>query len=240
MIEINSVTKTYAKGSAPAVDGLTLRVRPGEIFGFLGPNGAGKTTTIKMMVGLLRPDSGTITINGYDVQRQPLAAKRQIGYVPDTPAVWDKLTGLEYLGFIGDVFGIPADARRERIAELAEAFELKGALTEQLGAYSHGMRQKVLLLGALLHRPPVWILDEPLVGLDPRTAHLLKELMAEHCRQGNTVFFSTHILDVAERLCHRVGIIRKGRLIAEGTLAELRAQQGEGTLEEIFLELTES
>lgn len=240
MIEINGVTKTYGKAGEPAVAGLTLRVRPGEIFGFLGPNGAGKTTTIKMMVGLLRPDSGTITINGYDVLRQPLLAKRQIGYVPDTPAVWDKLTGLEYLAFIGDVFGIPGELRRQRIAELAEAFELKDALPEQLGSYSHGMRQKVLLLGALLHRPPVWILDEPLVGLDPRTAHLLKELMAEHCRQGNTVFFSTHILDVAERLCHRVGIISKGRLIAEGTLAELRAQQGEGTLEEIFLELTEA
>lgn len=240
MISLTDVTKTYAKGNEPAVAGLNLRVNPGEIYGFLGPNGAGKTTTIKMLVGLLRPDSGTVTVGGIDVQRDPLAAKRQIGYVPDTPNVWDKLTGLEYLGFIGDVFAIPAPARRQRIDELSEAFEIKGALGEQLGGYSHGMQQKVLLLGALLHQPPVWILDEPLTGLDPRTAHVLKELMAEHCAKGNTVFFSTHVLDVAERLCHRVGIIRKGRLIAEGTLADLRARQGHDTLEEIFLELTEA
>ncbi|MGE5560320.1 MAG: ABC transporter ATP-binding protein [Chloroflexota bacterium] len=240
MIRFTNVTKTYANSSEPAVAGLSLTVNPGEIYGFLGPNGAGKTTTIKMIVGLLRPDSGTITVNGIDVREDALSAKRQIGYVPDTPALWDKLTGLEYLGFVGDVFAIPAATRRQRIEQLSAAFDIKGALHEQLGAYSHGMQQKILLLGALLHQPPVWILDEPLVGLDPHTAHVLKELMADHCRKGNTVFFSTHILDVAERLCHRVGIIRKGRLIAEGSLAELRAKQGEGTLEKIFLELTEA
>jgi ABC-2 type transport system ATP-binding protein len=240
MIQLNNVTKAYAGSPTPAVDQLTLRVAPGEIFGFLGPNGAGKTTTIKMMVGLLKPDAGTIMINGRDVAGQPLEAKRELGYVPDNPEVWDKLTGLEYLGFIADIFVIPAGVRSERIEQLASAFEMTGALTARIGSYSHGMQQKIVLMGALIHRPPVWVLDEPMTGLDPRTAHILKELMAEHCRQGNTVFFSTHVLEVAERLCHRVGIIRHGRLVAAGTLDELRAQQGaDSSLEDIFLELTQ-
>lgn len=241
MIVLHNVSKSYNKGSKLAVDSLNLQIKPGEIFGFLGPNGAGKTTTIKMIVGLLQPDAGTITVGGVDVRRDPLAAKAQIGFVPDTPEVWDKLTGLEYLNFLADVYRVPPVVRRQRIAEIAEEFELTGALGDPIGSFSHGMQQKLVLLGALMHRPPVWILDEPMVGLDPRSAHKLKELMADHCRQGNTVFFSTHVLEVAERLCHRVGIIRKGRLIAEGTVEALQQARGESgeTLEQIFLELTE-
>lgn len=239
MIEIKSVSKSYGKGAKKAVDDLNLTVNPGEIFGFLGPNGAGKTTTIKMLVGLLSPDSGTIRINGHDIMQQPLEAKRQIAFVPDTPEVYDRLTGLEYLNFVGDIYGVSAQDRRTRIERLAATFELAGALTDRIGGYSHGMQQKLVLMGALLHNPPVWILDEPMVGLDPRSAHLLKELMAEHTRNGNTLFFSTHVLEVAEKLCDRVAIIKKGRIIASGTLDELRQRGGE-SLEEIFLELTES
>ncbi|MCL5676641.1 MAG: ABC transporter ATP-binding protein [Firmicutes bacterium] len=242
MIELSHVSKSYDKGMKKAVDDLTLEVRPGEIFGFLGPNGAGKTTTVKMLVGLLRADQGRVIVNGIDVARQPLEAKRQVGFVPDTPEVYDRLSGLEYLNFIGDVFGVPPAQRRERIEHLAETFELTGALKDRIGGYSHGMQQKLVLISALLNEPPVWVLDEPMVGLDPRSAHDLKQLMADHCARGNTVFFSTHVLEVAERLCDRVGIINKGRLIALGTMEELR--QGEGrdgeSLETIFLELTES
>jgi ABC-2 type transport system ATP-binding protein len=238
MIEIIGVSKSYGGGTKKAVDHLTLTVRPGEIFGFLGPNGAGKTTTIKMMVGLLRPDSGTIRINGYDAVAQPLDAKRQIAFVPDTPEVYDRLTGLEYLNFIGDIYGVSPADRRARIERFASIFELTGALSERISAYSHGMQQKLVLMSALLHNPPVWILDEPMVGLDPKSAHQLKELMAEHTRQGNTLFFSTHVLEVAERLCDRVAIIKSGQIIASGTMDELRQRQNGESLEEIFLELT--
>jgi ABC-2 type transport system ATP-binding protein len=238
MIEINDVTKTYG-GTKVAVDHLSITIKPGEIFGFLGPNGAGKTTTIKMMVGLLRPDSGTVKINGFDMTLQPLDAKRQIAFVPDTPEVYDKLSGLEYLNFIGDIYNVPSAERQERIQRFAEIFELTGALKDRISGYSHGMQQKLVLMSALLHNPPIWILDEPMVGLDPRSAHHLKELMAEHTRQGNIVFFSTHVLEVAERLCDRVAIIKQGRIVACGTLDELRKTQHEGdTLEQIFLELT--
>jgi ABC-2 type transport system ATP-binding protein len=237
MIEMISVSKSYGGGTKKAVDNLNLTVRPGEVFGFLGPNGAGKTTTIKMIVGLLRPDSGSIRINGLDMQTRPLEAKRQIAFVPDTPEVYEKLTGLEYLNFIADIYGVPAAQRRERIERFAETFELTGALSDRISAYSHGMQQKLVLIGALLHSPPVWILDEPMVGLDPRSAHTLKELMVEHTRSGNTLFFSTHVLEVAEKLCDRVAIIKQGRIIAAGTLNELR--QGSESLEDIFLELTQ-
>lgn len=241
MIEINAVSKSYGGGTKKAVDNLSLTVRPGEIFGFLGPNGAGKTTTIKMLVGLLRPDSGTVRINGCDITSRPLEAKRQIAFVPDTPEVYEKLTGLEYLNFIGDIYNVTAADRRARIERFAEAFELTGALSERISSYSHGMQQKLVLMSALLHNPPVWILDEPMVGLDPRSAHMLKELMAEHTRNGNTLFFSTHVLEVAEKLCDRVAIIKQGRIIACGTLDELRRGRGQSgeSLEEIFLELTE-
>ncbi|MHB9145062.1 MAG: ABC transporter ATP-binding protein [Symbiobacteriia bacterium] len=250
MIELTNVSKSYRGGATKAVDGLTLAVRPGEIFGFLGPNGAGKTTTIKMLVGLLQPDEGTVRLDGVDVARDPLEAKRRIGYVPDNSELYDRLTGIEYLNFIGDVYGVAPAERTERIERLTGGFELTGALKDRIGSYSHGMQQKLALTAALLHEPPVWILDEPMVGLDPRSAHDLKQLMAAHCAQGNTVFFSTHVLEVAERLCDRVGIINKGKLIALGTMEELRwgqqggpqpggVQPGE-SLEQIFLELTEA
>lgn len=241
MLEIQGVSKSYKKGKVKAVENLSLSVGHGEIFGFLGPNGAGKTTTIKMMVGLLNPDSGSITVDGHDIQKDPLAAKSIMGYVPDNPNLFDKLTGLEYLNFIGDVYGVPTDKRRNRARELLSMFELEHALGDLIGSYSHGMRQKLALTGALLSNPRLLVLDEPMVGLDPRSAHLFKELMGVHCANGGTVFFSTHILEVAERLCHRVGIINKGRLIACGTLSDLRRLRDEskdGSLETIFLELT--
>lgn len=239
MISITNLSKSYNKGSVKAVDDLTMEIRPGEIFGFLGPNGAGKTTAIKMMVGLLNPDAGNISINGFDIVKKPLDAKKSIGYVPDNPDMYERLTGMEYLNFMGDVYQVPAAARRERIKNYLEMFDLKDAAFDLIKSYSHGMRQKIVLTGALIHEPAVWILDEPMVGLDPKSAHLLKEQMRSHCDKGNTVFFSTHILEVAERLCDRIGIINRGRLIAIGTMEELKGADRAETLENIFLELTE-
>ncbi|HHU17268.1 MAG TPA: ABC transporter ATP-binding protein [Clostridiales bacterium] len=239
MIKISNLSKSYSRGAVKAVDNLNLHVRPGEIFGFLGPNGAGKTTTIKMMVGLLNPDEGIIIINGFDNQKDPIDAKRSIGYVPDSPVIYDRLTGLEYLDFMANVYQVPPDIKMQRINHFLDMFELVDAANDLIKSYSHGMKQKILLTGALIHNPALWIMDEPMVGLDPRSSHLLKELMREHCNRGNTVFFSTHILEVAERLCDRIGIIHKGKLIAIGTLEELRHGEHAGTLENIFLELTE-
>lgn len=240
MIEIDNLSKSYNRGAVKAVDSLDLKVEEGEIFGFLGPNGAGKTTTIKMMVGLLKPDSGSVTIKGHNIVDDPLAVKRAIGYVPDTPEIYEKLTGIEYLNFLGDVYGVPGAARKERIAALLDMFALSGAVGDLIQSYSHGMRQKIVLVGAMLHEPAAFILDEPMVGLDPKSANNLKKYMREHCDGGKTVFFSTHILEVAERLCDRIGIIHRGRLIACGTMAELRGlSKKEETLENIFLELTE-
>jgi ABC-2 type transport system ATP-binding protein len=239
MIELIGVTKSYAKGSVKAVDDVTLTVKPGEIFGFLGPNGAGKTTTIKMIVGLLQPDSGSVKVANIDVLRDPLTAKRQIGFVPDQPQVYDRLTGAEYLNFLADVYQVPERRRGKRIEHLLEIFGIKEAIGDLVQSYSHGMKQKLVLTGALLHNPPVWIMDEPMVGLDPRSSFLLKDLMGEHCCHGNTVFFSTHILEVAERLCDRVAIINKGKIIACGTLDEINQHHEKETLEKIFLELTQ-
>jgi len=239
LLNIVDVSKSYNKGAVKAVDSLNLSVPKGEIFGFLGPNGAGKTTTIKMMTGILTPDSGTISINGYDIQKNPLEAKQSIGYVPDNPDVYEKLTGMEYLNFMADMYRVPKKERSERIEYYLDMFQLKDAAGDLIKSYSHGMRQKIVISGALLHKPALWILDEPLVGLDPRSAHLLKEEMKRHCEQGNTVFFSTHILEVAEKLCDRVGIIHKGKLIAVGTLEELKSSEKTASLENIFLELTE-
>lgn len=239
MIEINHLSKSYNKGKIKAVDDLSLEVHGGEIFGFLGPNGAGKTTTIKMMVGLLKPDQGSIKINGFDLESEPLKVKESISFVPDNPEVYEKLTGVEYLNFLGDIYRVPGAERKERISHFLELFGLTGAVNDLIGSYSHGMRQKIVLIGALLHEPRVFILDEPMVGLDPKSANNLKEHMKEHCRRGNTVFFSTHVLEVAEKLCHRIGIIHQGRLIACGTLEELKQQsQSRESLEKIFLELT--
>ncbi len=240
MIRIQHLTKSYSKGNVKAVDDLNLEVRRGEIFGFLGPNGAGKTTTIKMIVGLLNADRGTVEVNGYDVAKEPIQAKKNIGYVPDNPDIFDRLTGIEYLNFMADVYMVPIDKRKEKIDYFLDMFGLKDAAGDLIKSYSHGMKQKIVLTGALLHDPAVWVLDEPMVGLDPKSAHLLKELMRTHCDKGNTVFFSTHVLEVAERLCDRIGIINKGRLIAIGTLDELRKGESAETLENIFLELTEN
>ena len=239
MIELIGVSKSYAKGSVKAVDDVVLTVKPGEIFGFLGPNGAGKTTTIKMIVGLLQPDSGSIKVAGVDVLKDPLTAKRQLGFVPDQPQVYDRLTGIEYLNFLADVYQVPEKIRKERIEHFLGIFGIQDAIGDLVQSYSHGMKQKLVLSGALLHNPPVWIMDEPMVGLDPRSSFLLKDLMAEHCRQGYTVFFSTHILEVAERLCDRVAIINKGKIIACGTLDEIKEHHEKETLEKTFLELTQ-
>jgi len=240
LIEINNVSKSYGQNKVKAVDNLTLTVRPGEIFGFLGPNGAGKTTTIKMIVGLLRPDSGRVLVEGHDVVTDSLKAKQVTTYVPDYPAIYDRLTGLEYLNFIGDVYGVPREARLERIRRWLDVFELAQVITNPIQSYSHGMKQKIVLTASLLPAPRVMVLDEPLVGLDPRAAYQLKDLFREHCEQGKTLLFSTHIMEVAEKLCDRIGIIHKGRLIACGTMQEVKALgQTEQSLESIFLELTE-
>ncbi len=242
MIELTHVTKSYNRGRIKAVDDLTLAVKPGEIFGFLGPNGAGKTTTIKLIVGLLRPDAGRIAVEGLDIATLSLDAKQLTTYVPDFPAVYERLTGLEYLNFIGDVYGVPKADRLERIDKWLEIFELAPFVSNPIQSYSHGMKQKIVLTAALLPAPRVMVLDEPLVGLDPRAAHQLKDMFREHCDAGKTLFFSTHIMEVAEKLCDRIGIIHKGRLVASGTMAELKAldrtESGQ-SLEEIFLELTE-
>lgn len=240
MIELSHVSKSYNRGAIKAVDDLSFTVQDGEIFGFLGPNGAGKTTTIKMMVGLLRRDSGTISINGRDIEKDPLSVKRIISYVPDNPEVYERLTGIEYLNFLGDVYQVPGKERRQRLERYLEQYELSGAVGDLIQSYSHGMRQKLALIGALLHEPEVFILDEPMVGLDPKSANTLKKFMREHCEKGKIVFFSTHVLEVAEKLCDRIGIIHRGKLIASGTMEELRSQsEDKESLENIFLELTE-
>lgn len=240
MIEFANVSKSYNKGKVRAVDELTLTVNSGEIFGFLGPNGAGKTTTIKMVVGLLRPDTGSIRVNGLDVQADALRTKSVTTYVPDYPAVYERLTGLEYLNFIGDVYGVPKAERLDRIERWLEIFELGPAVGNPIQSYSHGMKQKIVLIGAILPAPEVMILDEPMVGLDPRASHHLKEFMRQHCDAGKTLFFSTHVMEVAEKLCDRIGIIHKGRLVARGTMEELQQiDQEDQSLEHIFLELTD-
>ena len=239
MISIEHVSKSYAKSSVKAVDDINLHVKRGEVFGFIGPNGAGKTTTIKMLTGILQPDQGQVKINGYDIQSQPVEAKRCVGYAPDSHQVYDRLTGLEYLNFIGDMYGISKEKRQAQIEKYLTMFDLTKAAGSQIKSYSHGMRQKLAVTGALLPDPQLWIMDEPMVGLDPKSAHLLKQEMRAHCERGNTVFFSTHVLEVAEKLCDRIAIINRGRIIAVGTLEELRQGKDE-SLETLFLELTDT
>lgn len=236
MIALRGVTKSY--GPKRAVDDLTLEVRDGEIFGFIGPNGAGKTTTIKMIVGMLQPDVGSVTVNGVDVMQEPITAKMGMAYVPDTPDVYERLTGMQFINFIADAYQVPQAERRERTEMLATTLEMVDALGDLIESYSHGMRQKIVLIAALVHAPRSWVLDEPLVGLDPKASFELKRMMREHVTEGNTVFFSTHILEVAERLCDRVGIIIEGKLVACGTLDELRTTADE-SLESVFLELVD-
>ncbi len=235
MIQARGLTKRY--GDLLAVDSLDLSVAPGEIFGFLGPNGAGKTTTIKMLTGLLRPTAGRALIGGYDIQEQPLAAKALIGYVPDTPFLYEKLTGREFLRFIARLYDLEAEPAGRRADELLRFFNLEDRADDLIQSYSHGMRQKLALTAALLHEPRAFFLDEPTVGLDPRSARQVKDLLRHLARQGTAIFMSTHILEIAERMCDRVGIIDHGRLIACGTMAELRAG-GDASLEDIFLQLT--
>jgi ABC-2 type transport system ATP-binding protein len=238
MIEINGVSKTYAKGSVKAVDDINVEIRDGEIFGFLGPNGAGKTTTLKMITGILKPDSGNIKINGIDIVKEPVEAKKHIGFVPDNPEIFNRLTGMEYLNFIADMYDVPDKERYEMINEIAEEFKIKDALPSSVNSYSHGMRQKLVLIGALLHNPSVWVLDEPMVGLDPEASFELKNRMRRHADSGNSVFFSTHIMEVAEKLCDRIGIIKKGKIVFVGTVDELRNTKKEDeSLENLFLEL---
>jgi ABC-2 type transport system ATP-binding protein len=240
MIELVNVSKSY-NGTIKAVDDLSLVVPEGQIVGFLGPNGAGKTTTIKMIAGILNADSGNIVINGIDVKERPLEAKRQFGFVPDSPDMFLRLKGIEYLNFIADVYMVSGDLRGQRIQELSETFEMEAALNDQIQSYSHGMRQKIVIMGVLIHDPSVWILDEPMTGLDPRSSFTLKEMMKSHAASGKTVFFSTHVLEVAEKLCDKVAIINKGKLLFYGTMEEMRAHfESKGSLEKIFLELTEN
>jgi len=239
MIDFEHVSKSYGKGGVKAVDDLNLHIEQGKVFGFIGPNGAGKTTTIRLLTGILAPTEGKVTIGGCDMAKDPIQAKRQIGYVPDQHDLYDRLTGLEYLRFMADLYGVEEKDRKARVEHYLEMFELRDAIGQQIKSYSRGMKQKLTVIGALLHQPPVWVLDEPMVGLDPRAAHLLKEEMRRHCDAGNTVFFSTHVLEVAERLCDEIAIIDGGRLIAQGTLEELRSgHQGE-SLEQLFLTLTD-
>jgi ABC-2 type transport system ATP-binding protein len=237
LIRTTNLKKTF--GDTVAVNEINFEVYPGEIFGFLGPNGAGKTTTIKMIVGLLKPGSGAVWVGGYDVQREPLRAKASCGYVPDTPDLYPKLTGRELLRFVGDLYEVNREQAEHRIEELLRVFELTEAGDDTIDSYSHGMQQKTALAAALMHDPKVLVLDEPTVGLDPRSARLFKDMLRQMADRGAAVFLSTHILEIAERMCDRIGIINKGDLIAVGTMDELRAMgKGESTLEDIFLDLT--
>ncbi len=240
MIRFDNVVKQYSKSSVRAVDNLSLQVGKGRVFGFIGPNGAGKTTTIRLLTGILQPTSGTVTIGGIDMAKDPIAAKRMIGFVPDAHEMYDRLTGLEYLNFMADVYGVSKADRKAHIERYLALYDLEDAAGDQIRSYSRGMRQKLTIIGALIHNPPIWVLDEPMVGLDPRAAHILKEEMRRHCEAGNTVFFSTHVLDVAEKLCDEIAIINKGTLVAQGDLDELRASEKAASLEQLFLDLTET
>jgi ABC-2 type transport system ATP-binding protein len=238
MINIDNITKSY-NGQYKAVNNLKLEIKDGEIFGLLGPNGAGKTTTIKMITGVIEPTVGNIEINGISIAKDPVRAKEQFGYVPDNPDMFLRLTGIEYLNFMADVYGVDTKVRKDKIKELTERFEMVTALGDKIQSYSHGMRQKIIVMGVLIHDPKVWILDEPLTGLDPKSAFTLKEMMREHADAGNVVLFSTHVLEVAEKLCDKVAIINKGQLIFNGTLQNLRNEFKENeSLEDMFLELT--
>ena len=232
MLNIEHLTKTY--GEKKAVDDLNLHIRPGEIYGFIGHNGAGKTTTLKSVAGILQFDAGEIYIGGDSVREKPLECKRKIAYIPDNPDLYEYMTGIRYLNFIADIFGVDAALRRERIRRYADAFELTGDLAQPIAAYSHGMKQKLTIIAAWLHKPQLILMDEPFVGLDPKAAHLLKGMMREICDRGGAIFFSTHVLEVAEKLCDKVAIIKGGRLIRSGTMEEVK---GDDSLEEVFLEL---
>ena len=232
MLKIEQLTKIY--GEKKAVDDLSLHIRPGEIYGFIGHNGAGKTTTIKACCGILNFEEGNIQIDGISVKENPLECKKKLAYIPDNPDLYDFMTGIRYLNFIADIFGVNANDRQERIHKYADMFELTQDLAQPISAYSHGMKQKLAIISALIHEPKLIIMDEPFVGLDPKASHLLKETMHELCATGTAIFFSTHVLEVAEKLCDKVAIIKEGRLICSGTMEEVK---GDASLEEVFLEM---
>ena len=232
MLKIEHLTKTF--GDYAAVNDLSLRIAPGEIYGFIGHNGAGKTTTLRSVAGIQQFDRGEIFIDGHSVRAEPLECKRVLAYIPDNPDLYDFMTGIQYLNFIADIFGVSAEDRAGRIRSRADTFELTESLAQPISAYSHGMKQKLALIGAWLHEPKLILMDEPFVGLDPKASHILKEMMREHCDAGGAIFFSTHVLEVAEKLCDKVAIIRRGQLIRSGTMDEVR---GDDSLEEVFLEL---
>ena len=232
MLNIEHLTKTY--GEKKAVDDLSLHIAPGEIYGFIGHNGAGKTTTIKACCGILQSDSGEVYIDGVSVKENPIAAKAKLAYIPDNPDLYEFMTGIQFLNFIGDVFGVSAEDRQARVRKYADLFELTNDLAQPISAYSHGMKQKLAVISALLHEPKLLIMDEPFVGLDPKASHILKELMRELCKNGGAIFFSTHVLEVAEKLCDKVAIIKGGKLIKSGTMEEVK---GDASLENVFLEL---
>ena len=234
MLKIDHLTKTY--GEKKAVDDLSLHIRAGEIYGFIGHNGAGKTTTLKAVAGILQFDAGEIIVNGKSMRTQPLDCKRDMAYIPDNPDLYEYMTGIKYLNFIADIFGVDAQTRQERIRKYADLFELTADLAQPIAAYSHGMKQKLAIISAWLHAPKLIIMDEPFVGLDPKAAHTLKGMMRELCDAGGAIFFSTHVLEVAEKLCDKVAIIKGGKLIRSGTMEEVK---GDDSLEEVFLELEE-
>ena len=234
MLQIQHLTKVY--GDKKAVDDLNLHIRPGEIYGFIGHNGAGKTTTLKSVAGILQVDEGEILIDGKSIQKQPIACKKEMAYIPDNPDLYDFMSGIRYLNFIADIFGVSAEDRRERIHRYADLFELTSDLAQPIAAYSHGMKQKLALIAAWIHQPKLILMDEPFVGLDPKASHLLKGMMRELCDNGGAIFFSTHVLEVAEKLCDKIAIIKGGKLIRSGTMEEVK---GDDSLEEVFLELEE-
>ena len=236
MIEINKVTKTY-NNKIEAIRDLSLKVPDGKIIGFIGLNGAGKTTLIKMMTGILKPDKGTIIIDGINIEEKPLEVKQNIGYITDNPDMFLRLTGIEFINFISDIYSIDEKTRKERISYLTKEFELVDILDKPMQGYSHGMKQKMMVVAALVHSPKVWILDEPMVGLDPKSAIVLKKMMKEHAKSGNTVFFSTHVLEVAEKLCDEIAIIDEGKIIYYGTLDDLNKKYKKKNFEDLFLEV---
>lgn len=232
MLRIENLTKTY--GEKRAVDNLSLHIAPGEIYGFIGHNGAGKTTTLKAVVGILQFDKGEVFIKGESIRKIPLACKQKIAYIPDNPDLYEFMTGIKFLNFIADIFGVPEEKRQERIRKYADLFEMTENLAQPIASYSHGMKQKLAIISAWIHEPKLIIMDEPFVGLDPKAAHILKQMMREICDEGGAIFFSTHVLEVAEKLCDKVAIIRNGQLIQSGTMQEVK---GDDSLEEVFLEL---
>ena len=239
MIRFENVTKTYAGGATKAVDDLNMEIDGGKVFGFLGPNGAGKTTTIKMMTGILSPDAGKVWLENIDLAQNPIEAKRMFGFVPDTFEMFERLTGMEYLKFLADLYRVSEQQRKAHLDKYLPLFELESAIGQQIRSFSHGMKQKLQIIGSLIHQPRIWILDEPMVGLDPASMHALKEEMRAYSESGRTVFFSTHVLDVAERLCDEIGIIRQGKLIAKGKPDAMMKTDSVSTLEDLFLNLTE-